>query len=109
MRTGTPKLNAVAIGELSANFMQGPGVVDMKAKVAFINSKTGKTHGWTNHNSWPPAVIAKLKELTDLMEEEVARVQFEDGESTSFGGPSSPSGLGGLSEHLGQDDEPPQV
>jgi hypothetical protein len=109
MRTGTPRFDGLTIGELTANFMQGPGTIELKAKVAFVNSKTGKTHGWTNHNTWTPAVLAKLKELTDMMEEEVAQVQFEGGSSTNFGASSPSPGIGGLGEHLSKGDEPPQV
>lgn len=107
MKKGTPSFDGLAIGELSANFMGGPGVVELKAKVAFINTRTNKTHGWTNHSTFSPAVIAKLKELTDLMEEEVARVQFSDVPGT-FGGGSPPAAAptGGLGEFLGAGDAP---
>lgn len=109
MKTGTPLFDGIAIGELTANLMKGPGVVELSAKAAFVNSKTGRTHGWTSHNTWSPAVVAKLKELTDLMEEEVAQVQFSGYEKGSFGGQSSSTEPRGLADHLGQGEEPPQV
>ena len=109
MKTGTPMFDGLTVGEFSANMMQGPGVIEMKAKLAFVNSKTGKTHGWTTHTTWSPAVMAKLRELTDMMEEEAARFQFESGPGQAFGAPPSHSTVGGLGEHLGKGDEPPQV
>lgn len=108
MKTGTPKFDSLSIGELAANFMQGPGVISMKAKVAFINSKTGATHGFTHHEQWSPATIAKLKELAELMEEDVSRVQFSEASAPGIGTSQSSTGpIGGLSEHLNVD--PPQV
>lgn len=108
MKTGTPRFDGISIGELTANFMQGPGVVAMKAKVAFVNSKTGATHGFAHHEQWSPAVIAKLKELTELMEEDVSRVQFSDAGAPGIGASQSSTGpVGGLGEHLNT--EPPQV
>lgn len=114
MKVGTPKFDGLTIGELSANFLQGPGVVNLKAKAAFVNTKNGGTHGWTMHEHWSPTTLAKLKELTELMEEDIAKVHFSDGSypvldfrETSPGTPAQATG--GLGEHLGTGDEAPQV
>lgn len=108
MKTGTLKFDGISIGELTANFMQGPGVISMKAKVAFVNSKTGATHGWTTQEQWSPAVLEKLKELAMLMEEDVSRVQFSDAGSSAIGASGrAPDPVGGLGEHLKE--EAPQI
>ncbi len=110
MIQGNPKFDGLAVGELTANFMGGPGSVELKAKVAFVSTKTGATHGSSVHaGPWSSEVLAKLRELADVMEQDLAKHHLEDG--TRVFGPSTvptkeaPRGIG----ELFNDREPPQV
>ena len=111
MVRGTPKFDAVSIGSLMADLMGGTSNMKLEAKVAFVDSTTGTTHGWTTQRTFGPAVLAKLRELTLLMEEEIGALHFSEPRMIGVPGPalSAPSeGLGGLGEHLGKG-EAPQV
>lgn len=112
MVRGTPIFDSVSIGSLMADLMGGTANTKLEAKVAFVNSQTGQTHGWTTHRQFSPKVLAKVRELTTLMEEEVAALHFSETRPTLDAvvpALSSPSeGLGGLGEHLGKG-EAPQV
>ncbi len=109
MKTGSLKFDGITVGELTANFLQGAGAISLKAKIAFVNSKTGSTHGWTTHDQWSPEVIAKLRELAELMEEDVAKVQFSDGTHAPRRGPAGAGLSDGLGEFLSDPAEAPQV
>jgi hypothetical protein len=102
MIKGNPKFDGVTIGEFTAIFM-GP-TLDFKAKAAFVNSKTGQTHGWTTNQTWSPPVVAKLQELRALMEADLGAVHFEGGGEqheapTQRHDVRPPTGLG---EHVGE-------
>lgn len=77
MIKGTTKFDGVVVGEFTAIFM-GP-TLDFKAKAAFVNSKTGQTHGWTTNQTWSPPVVAKLQELRALMEADLGAIHLEGG------------------------------
>jgi hypothetical protein len=72
----TARFNGIALGELSVNFLEQPSKV--VAKGAFINTQSGATHGWTTCQQWSPDTLAKLKELRELMEQDMAAVHFAD-------------------------------
>lgn len=113
MILGQPKFNSIQVGELTVSFLGT--TLRFEGKAAFVDMKTGHTHGWTKNEQWSPAVIEKLKELRALMEIDLGRLHLENG-GESVVGPTtlaSPAkGLsmegGGLGEHLGGQ-EPPQV
>ena len=77
MIRGTPKFDGIAVGEGSFSFL-GP-TIHLEAKAAFVNSKTGDTHGWTKHTQWSPTVIAALHELRGLMEMDLGRSHMANG------------------------------
>ena len=79
MIRGTAKFDALAIGELTVNFL-GP-TTKVVAKAAFVASETGHTHGWTTNESWSPETIQKLRELRQAMEMDLAKIHFGDGVS----------------------------
>ena len=116
MRKGILKPNAIAIASFEADFINPP-TGKMTAKAAFINTESGASHGWTSHQIWSPSTLAKLKELKDSMEADLADAHFhEGGDEPGQHGPRglSPTpprqnGAGGLGEHLdpkGEDAEP---
>lgn len=107
MIRGNPKFDSVSIGELSVSFLGS--TLTFEGKAAFVDSKTGGTHGWTKNTQWSPATIAKLKELRALMELDLAALHLEGGgeliataTSTSRFTPDD----GGLGEHLNGDKVP---
>lgn len=69
------KFDKIAVGEFTCNFITVP--FDMSAKGAFVNSKQGSTHGWTNNKVWSPKTIALLKELRMSMEADMEVIHFE--------------------------------
>jgi hypothetical protein len=109
MQSGTPKFNAIAALEGSFSFSALGAALNVKA--AFVDTKTGHTHGWMTGAglTWSKQTMDALNQLRDSMEADLARLHFEDGtvgtvEKSS--GVSSPSpALGGLNEHLGSGGE----
>jgi hypothetical protein len=104
------KFDAIRVAEISVNFLETPAAVT--AKAAFVNTKSGATHGWTTGKRWSDETMAKLVELRELMERDLSAVHFEDGAfpgspTTSSG--SLREGFQGLGEHLGTlEEEVPQ-
>jgi hypothetical protein len=100
----------MAIGEMNAKFIGGMQQLEFTAKAAFVSSRTGDTHGWTNAGTsvWSPETIEKLKELRALMEIDLGRLHLEGGGEALIG-PSSTAtsvskgseGPGGIGEHIG--------
>jgi hypothetical protein len=104
MINGTPKFSALAVGEFTVNLLGT--APKMEAKAAFVNPRTGATHGWTTGNVWSPATVAKMRELVELMELDLSQQHFDGGDTvTGVTDPTVKPGLGGggLGEHLGSD------
>jgi hypothetical protein len=98
---GQPKFTGLAIGEITVNRLNA--ALRMEAKAAFINTRTGQTHGWTTGNQWTPPTLAKLNELLTLMEEDMARTHFEQGEAATTQTATNVNGntpRGGLGEYI---------
>ena len=104
MIRGNPKFDSVSVGEGNFSFLGS--TLQFEAKAAFVNSKTGDTHGWTKNTQWSPPVVEKLKELRALMEIDLGRLHLENGgevlvtTATGMGGGATPTEHGGLGEHL---------
>ena len=106
MIRGTPKFDGVVVGEIKIVFT---GLqLQFEAKAAFVDSKTGETHGWTNAtaSAWSPITIDKMKELRALMELDLGKLHLEGGGEVLVGptgvAPHTSAGFeGGLGEHLG--------
>lgn len=101
MIQGRAKFDGIAVGEGTFSFLGT--TLKFEGKAAFVNSRTGDTHGWTTNTQWSPAVIEKLKELRAAMELDLGRLHLADGGEVLVGTGSSvarDSG-GGLGEHLG--------
>jgi hypothetical protein len=105
MIRGSAKFDSIAVGEIAVSFL-GP-TVTVEAKAAFVNSKSGETHGWTKNTQWTPAVIEKLRELRALMEVDLGQIHLEGGGEilvTTAANTSSSVGAeasGGLGERFG--------
>lgn len=103
MIRGTVRFNGLALGEGSFTFLNGTG---LRAKVAFINAETGKTHGWTESTGgWSKETLKKLEELRALIEQDFARLHLTVQEADS----AASEGSSGLGEFLGSELDAPQV
>lgn len=104
MIRGAAKFDGLALLEGSFSFL-GSGV-KLDGKAAFVNSKTGDTHGWTSNHQWSPQVIEKLRELRALMEMDLGRLHLDGGgEVLATTAPIHTNSVegalsGGLGEHL---------
>ena len=99
---GTPVFNALAILEIEKiDYREGsPSLV---AHAAFVNTKTGRTHGRTVGRQWSKETLAKFEELKDSMERDMSRQHFSDGtvDATTSATPGKePTGIG---EFIGDD------
>lgn len=79
---GIPVFDALAILEIEkVDYREGsPSLV---AHAAFVNTKTGRTHGRTTGRQWSKETLAKLEELKESMEHDMARQHFVDTMATS--------------------------
>jgi len=80
----------------------------LTARAAFVDTRTGNTHGWTEGTGtiWSEETKRALVALVELMELDLSRLHF-------LGMPEAPSNIqgmrtepGGLGEHLTDDDAP---
>lgn len=99
MVTGSMQADGVVVGEMSASFLNG---ATLKAKAAFVSSRSGQTHGWTENQTWSPATIVALQALRYAMEADLGRLHLAGGENPEVpaqNGATEASGPG-LGEHL---------
>lgn len=101
------KFDSIRVAEVSVSFLEATPAVT--AKAAFVNTKSGATHGWTTGKRWSDETMAKLAELRAAMEKDLADQHFDDGSSVSS--PTTSGGglretFQGLGEHLGTSGEP---
>jgi hypothetical protein len=101
---GTIKFNAVAVAEVEAN-MLGPSP-QLSGKAAFVDTRTGKTHGWTSAKgiAWSKETIEALDALCECMNQDLARIHMAEYTSESTGVTSGMANITGLSEHLNSEE-----
>jgi hypothetical protein len=108
--SGTPKFNALAVAKLEANFT-GP-TVSLKSTAAFIDEKSGHTHGWTEGYGevWSEKTMRRLDDLRQSIEEDIAAKHFQGAARDTRDRDKDPEkGIqfeGGIGEHLGDDRTP---
>jgi hypothetical protein len=105
MIRGVVKMDSISLGEGTFSFLSSD--TKLTGKAAFANTKTGRTHGWTQMTTgWSKETLQKLQELRDLMEHDFATLHFSDTVETAQGLsiPISPDAAEpvGLGEHLGK-------
>ena len=108
MINGSPKFNGMAMGEGKFSFLGT--TIHLEGKAAFIDNRTGQTHGWTHNTSWGKDTIDKLMELRAAMELDLGRLHLEGGGEklvTTSKPPALTGGGDGLGEFLGTSD--PQI
>jgi hypothetical protein len=77
MINGSPKFNGMAMGEGKFSFLGT--TIHLEGKAAFIDNRTGQTHGWTHNTSWSKDTIDKLMELRAAMEVDLGRMHLDGG------------------------------
>ena len=107
MIPGSLKASGIAIGEFTANILGH--TVKLVAKAAFVDPRTGQTHGWTSCESWTPSTMEKMREFIEAMEQDLGRQHFHDFAPAAGGvaDVAKPAGIpaGGIGEHVGGDGE----
>jgi len=98
---GNPKYTALSVGEFSCNLLGN--TVKLTAKAAFVDPRTGATHGWTQCDSWSPETMEKMREFVNSLESDLARQHFSGfAPAAAILDVSKPAGVpsGGLGEHV---------
>lgn len=100
---GTPKFNAIAVAKIEADFLKP--TLSLKSTAAFVDEKTGQTHGWTEGTGdiWSDQTMKKLDELRRSMEMDMASRHFFGISMTSQPENPDPQNTEGLGEYLGDD------
>lgn len=103
---GSIVFDGIAIATVEADVINKK----LTARAAFIDSKTGETHGWTEAQGtvWTEKTKAALVALINSMEQDMGRLHFAGIPATPMPDSSSRSEPGGLGEHL-QDHDAPSV
>jgi len=101
MIQGSPKFDGIAVAKIEIDFLKNP--VHIEVQAAFINTKTGDTHGWTRGgNVFSDRTRTLLLQLRDSMEQDLADRHFSTGGSSlNTSGPPRAEHVGGISEFLG--------
>ena len=101
---GTLNTDALSVARITVDLLQQQPKVD--ALAALINTKTGKTLAWANAEGgmWSNATLAKLRELRESMEDDMAKALFSEhiGQQRSVGGHGVRVEGTGLGEHLAE-------
>ncbi len=83
--SGTPKINAVFLGEINIDLLSVPDV-HMVASIGYVDTRTGRRFGsFQKIGGWSPKTLAALNAFIEAMEEDAAADVFEGGEATSGG------------------------
>ena len=83
---GTPRINAVYIGEIQLDLLSYPDV-HMSATVGYVDTGTGRRFGSFNKlGGWSQKTLQALNTFIEALEEDAANDVFVEG-STSHGGP----------------------
>lgn len=101
------KFDTIRVAEITVNFLEATPAVT--AKAAFVNTKTGATHGWTTGKRWSEETMIALAALRESMERDLVGQHFDDGSVSSSATTSSGSprdAFQGLGEHLGTAADP---
>ncbi len=81
---------------------------EMTATGAFVNTRTGQTHGSTKGSTWSEETVQALVRLRESIEADMERVHFAD-DRLSSPSPLKPGPTTGLGEYLKKDDKTDEV
>jgi hypothetical protein len=97
MIAGTPKINALAILDITGEIRDK--AVTLECKAAYVDTSSGTTRGWVKGTGaiWSPETRDRLYALIESMEQDMAAVYFSGTERLA----ERPlTELGGIAEHL---------
>lgn len=96
--TGVIKFDGIAVVTVEANMMEK----SMSARAAFVNTKTGESHGFTDGSGhvWSPETKIALATLVSLMERDLGNLHFTSSSSDPVAA-SAKTETGGIGEHVG--------
>jgi hypothetical protein len=93
---GQSRIDAVEVGELSYVAIGSP-TPTLAVKYAYTNAKSGDRFGYGNRNAgWSQETLDALARLVELIETDVITATFEEGATTSRGGLSDETTMGGV-------------
>lgn len=100
MIQGSPRFDGIAVAKIEIDFLKNP--VHIEVQAAFVNSKTGDTHGWTRGGvNFSDKTRTLMLQLRDSMEQDLADRHFTTGGSMSASSPARSEQTGGIGEFLG--------
>ena len=101
--SGSPRFDQLVVSEIEVDFTSATTGINVTA--AFVDSKTGETHGWTKGYGgiWSEDTRMKLLALREAMENDMGKLHFSDAAQVQQDG-SNPVDPGGLGEHLTEED-----
>lgn len=96
--TGTPEFDGITLTTIEVDLITR----SLVAKAAFVNTKTGATHGWTEGTGtiWSTETKTAVAALAASMEKDLAVLHFGGAREVPGFAASTNSGLG---EHLDGD------
>lgn len=99
--TGPIVFDGIAITSIEGDILKH----SLTARAAFVDTRRGTTHGWTEGNGtiWSEQTKALFKELVSSMEDDMGKLHFVSSPNRVVGSPAS---VGGLGEHLVSGDAP---
>ena len=98
--SGTPKANALAILDITAEIRANAVTLDCKA--GYVDTSNGTTLGWLKGSgaNWSPETRDRLYALVESMEQDMAAVYFSGAERNRTLAERPLAEIGGIAEHL---------
>lgn len=103
--------DSLSVGRYTADFTKSPSVIE--AKAAFVNSRSGMTHGWTSGiGPWSERTLQLAQELQEALARDIAQLHARKGsvEAPAAQKPglrvTPPQDTEGIGEHVDGDKTP---
>jgi hypothetical protein len=102
--TGSILFDGIAITTIEADLLKK----SLTARAAFVNTRKGTTHGWTEGTGtiWSEETKQLMSGLVTSMERDLGNLHFTSVHSPSATPSGTPAGPAGLGEHLNGKDAP---
>lgn len=100
MIQGSVRFDGIAVAKLEIDFLKNP--VHIEVQAAFVNSKTGDTHGWARGGvNFSDKTRMLMLQLRDSMEQDLAKRHFTAGASSRDSLEGQREQTSGIGEFLG--------
>lgn len=102
---GTPIFDALALTTIEVDLIEK----NLTAKAAFVNTRTGHSHGWTEGSGtiWSEETKVAVAALAASMERDLAKLHFGATSEPQVAAPGTQLGtlpVSGIGEHLSDGD-----